>query len=466
MISWKEYKKKLKEQDQQKKKLLPFKKINFLTKEYVTLQNRKFQKLLTRVHESRHEEKLYRTYLDIVNNSFNRDNFHRKFSLKHVEALGVEWDILFVYGKKDMGKTWAVAKYIEDLLERYPEAQIAFIRNSKEEAKGFINMMNSSEIWPTWTDGEQVWRKKEIQKINYSPARRRNLKPCGIFAYCSGAGFTRWQGGNWDNLKFWYWDECNSVEGGLTHEVFQALNVFLSSMIRDKEGEQRVKGIMTGNLLEKSNIFLERLGVGSKTKLKIFKVHKDNDPKKEILSTMLYLNTGDLFKGIEEQKGLATQFLNEYELEALLSNRPGLKTGKSYYEEADLKNFWPLYAFVFRETEENTATRRGKFIDYILYTYRIPRSGRVVVWIDRFSVMNIKPGFKKIFCNDLKLSNIYPMTVYIEEEEDFGEMFIEPIAEYMKIGEVWFGWNGSLEIFDSVWDSFETRYMQEDTNSI
>lgn len=70
----------------------------------------------------------------------------------------------------------------------------------------------------------------------------------------------KWQGGDWTNLRFWYWDECNSIEGGLTQEVFQRVVVFLSSMIRDKEN---VKGLMTGNLLDKNNIFLERLGVNS-----------------------------------------------------------------------------------------------------------------------------------------------------------------------------------------------------------
>lgn len=147
-------------------------------------------------------------------------------------------------------------------------------------------------------------------------------------------------------------------------------------MIRDKTD---VKGLMTGNLLEKNNIFLERLGVSSKTRLKIFKVHKDNDPKKEVLSTMLYLNTGELFQGIEQQTGLPTQFLSEEELEGLLSNRPGLTTVKSIYEEVDLKNLTPLYSFVYRATEDNTVTGVSKDIDYIFYFYNLPNSRRLII---------------------------------------------------------------------------------------
>lgn len=147
-------------------------------------------------------------------------------------------------------------------------------------------------------------------------------------------------------------------------------------MIRDKRD---VRGLMTGNLLEKNNIFLERLGVSSKTRLKVFKVHKDNDPKKELLSTMLYLNTGELFKGIEEQAGLPTQFLSEKELEGLLSNRPGLTSSKSIYEEVDLKNLRPLYAFVYRITEDNTVTGVSRDIDYIFYFYNLPNTVRLII---------------------------------------------------------------------------------------
>lgn len=225
-----------------------------------------------------------------------------------------------------------------------------------------------------------IFKKEDIQEgKRKGKGSNKNPEPCGIFGYATkGArGFERWQGGNWDRVKFWYWDECNSIEGGLNHDVFLRLNVFLSSMIRDKKN---VKGLMTGNLLEKSNIFLERLGVGSRTRLKIFKVHKDNDPRKEVLSTMLYINTGDLFKGIESQSGLASQFLTEKEMTSLLSNRPGELAGKAIYEEVDLKNLKPLFAFVFTAPGSPTlANLDPEELIYIMYSYRVPESSRMVV---------------------------------------------------------------------------------------
>lgn len=456
-----DYFKREKEGDKRKKKIEPFKNFNFLTKEYLSLQKKKFDKLIKTSSETAQERKLYNNYIKLVKDSFSGENKYRKFRLSHVDQLGIEYDILFLYGKKDSGKTWQAAQHIRNLFAKYPDAQVAFVRNSKEEAKGFAEMMNNSEIWPTWTDGEYIYKKDEVLKVG--KRNKSKLKPCGIFVYCSfGAkGMEKWQGGDWKDLKFWYWDECNSIEGGLTQEVFQRVVVWLSSMIRDKKD---VKGLMTGNLLDKNNIFLERLGVSSKTRLKVFKVHKDNDPKKEVLSTMLYLNTGELFQGIEQQTGLPTQFLSEEELEGLLSNRPGLTTVKSIYEEVDLKNLTPLYSFVYRATEDNTVTGVSKDIDYIFYFYNLPNSRRLIIWIDQFKVTAIKPGFARIYTPNKCVANNYPMTIPIEEEEDFGESFIENLGQYLMSGEVWFGWNKTQEIFEKIWPEFESKYLKEDEN--
>lgn len=165
-------------------------------------------------------------------------------------------------------------------------------------------------------------------------------------------------------------------------------------------------------------------------------MHKDNDPKKPLLSTLLYLNTGELFQGIEMQTGLPTQFLSEDELEGLLSNRPGLSTTKSIYEEADLKNLMPLFAFIHRATEEEVASGKAEDIDYIIYVYRLQNSARIIVWIDPFRTTNIKPGFPQIYAHNKCVVNKYSMVIPIEEEEDFGDAFIEPLSEHLLAGEV------------------------------
>lgn len=226
------------------------------------------------------------------------------------------------------------------------------------------------------------------------------------------------------------WDECNSVEGGLTTDVFQSVNVFLSSIIRDKKN---VKGFMFGNLLGQENVFLARLGVNSKTRLKIIDIHKDRSEKKELLSRLLYLNTGDLFRGIEEQSGLATQFLDEVEHLNLLHNRPGITEEKSQYEELDLKGYQSLFSFVFEDVTE-VVLGKQKIKPFILYAYRIPSSRRIVVWIDEFKPSFIRKGFKLILTGDRTLSNQYSMVLY-QEKEDLSPLF-EFLAEMLEAGEV------------------------------
>lgn len=50
--------------------------------------------------------------------------------------------------------------------------------------------------------------------------------------------------------------------------------------------------------------------------------------------------------------------------------------------------------------------------------------------------MAIKPGFQRIFAPQKHVANKYSMLIPIEEEEDFGETFIEPLAQHLLAGEV------------------------------
>lgn len=142
----KDYLKRQKEEFRSKKKIEPFKKFNYLTEDYRILQKKRYKRLVENASESAKEKKLYDQYVRIVNESFKGENKYRKFRLEHVNQLGIDYDILFLYGKKDSGKTWQAAQHVKTLLDKFPDAQIAFIRNSMEEGKGFMEMMNNSDI--------------------------------------------------------------------------------------------------------------------------------------------------------------------------------------------------------------------------------------------------------------------------------------------------------------------------------
>lgn len=449
----KDFNKQLKDLKEWKRTNKPFKNLAFLDKEYISRQEAHLKFLLGRSTETATEKKLWIKYQQAVVRSFKIDNPERKFRMSHVNDLGIDWDIFFLYSKKDIGKTRQLGKFLEDLKLRDPTANVVFIRNNKEEVHGLKETMNNSIHWPTWTDGEHVWWKDQLFDAKGYKKVTTKVKPCGFVAYASGLGFVKWQGSEFDNVKFWLWDECNSIEGGLTFDVFQSVNVFLSSIIRDK---RNVKGFMFGNLLEKENIFLSRLGVTSKTRLKVIDIHKDRDPKKELLSRLLYLNTGDLFKGIEEQVGLATQFLDDSEHLSLLHNRPGITDQKSQYEELDLRAYQPLFCFVFDDVSEVVGGRK-KVKYFILYAYKVPRSNRIVVWIDLFRPQSIRRGFKLIFTPEELIANEFSMVIY-QEKEDITSLF-EFLGEMLTLGEVWFGFNGTETVFKRCWVKWRTKYI-------
>lgn len=431
----------------------PFKNPSFINREYLQRQEAHIRFLLNRSTENAIEKRLWNKYQQAVLRSFKTDNPERKFRMSHVDDLGIDYQIFFLYSKKDIGKTRQLAKVLEEIRRKDPEAEVVFIRNNKEEIAGLKETMNHNIHWPTCTDGNYVWWKDKKYTAKGKKLIGDNAKPCGFVAYASGLGFVKWQGSEFENVKFWLWDECNSIEGGLTFDVFQSVNVFLSSIIRDKKN---VKGFMFGNLLERENIFLSRLGVNSKTKLKIIDIHKDRDPKKELLSRLLYLNTGDLFKGIEEQSGLATQFLDETEHLNLLHNRPGITDQKSQYEELDLRNYKPLFSFVFDDSTEVIMGRK-KVHYFILYAFKIPNSNRIVIWIDLFKPQHIRKGFNLILTPEELIANEYSMVIH-QEKEDISPLF-EFLGEMLVAGEIWFGFNGSEGVFKRCWPKWRTKYI-------
>lgn len=48
----------------------------------------------------------------------------------------------------------------------------------------------------------------------------------------------------------------------------------------------------------------------------------------------------------------------------------------------------------------------------------------------------IKAGFNAIYCHDSYICNKYNVVIPIEEKEEFGEAFIEPIKQVLYVGEV------------------------------
>lgn len=168
--------------------------------------------------------------------------------------------------------------------------------------------------------------------------------------WMSGGGTQRLQGSTYENVRLIIWDECNDTDGNkLTPESLHRLYILSSSIVRGKE---LVETYMMGNLLSKQddsmNIFLSRLNVDPAVRLKIIDTHKDNDPKKPIMSRLLYLNLLDDYVGIENQKSLLSQFVTEREQDALLKNIPKSMISKCTYSAYAFIKLSALFCLCFR----------------------------------------------------------------------------------------------------------------------
>lgn len=410
-----------------------FKKKTF-TEDFLNKQKKFLDFLVSRVGESDEEKELYDKFLKGVEEHFKDPNVPRKFHLKHIYDLNVHWDILFLYSKKDVGKTWQIVDYINEKKKIYPNLEICYIRNTKEEVNA-LNQQFFESRWPIYMkSGFLYWKDpKRPDKPQQSD------KKAGFAAYPSGAsGFRKWQGAGHENVKVIVWDECNSIAGGLTLSVIRDFQIFLSSIIRDKKD---VKTFMFGNHLKANNIFLNSLNLNSNTRLKLIK-------SPDGLSTLLYINTGDLYEGIESQKGLPTQFTGVGGNDELYTNRPSFWGNKNIYSEMQFfMNLTPKKAIVF-------ATRRFSSVEQkirhmILYIAQDKDdTSRFGLWMEDYTEENLKPGYTPVCC-DNHLVNQYPYLRFVEERA-VGRI-IRWLGRANKCGRVWYGENSTCSWLELVW---------------
>lgn len=155
-------------------------------------------------------------------------------------------------------------------------------------------------------------------------------------------------------MRLIIWDECNDTDGSkLTPETLYKFYILTSSIIR---GKTNVETYMMGNLLSKQddtmNIFLSRMNVDPEVRLKFIDIRKDNKPTGEIVSRLLYINALDEYKGIEEQQGLAAQFITEDEKDALFTNLPKSLISKCVYSNYGFIKLLPVFCLCFRLREK------------------------------------------------------------------------------------------------------------------
>lgn len=445
-----------------KNKKLGFKSKPWLTPKFVKLQRKLVNFLKSRATQSEEEKQLEKTLKRVMLADFKKDNPERKFRFEHIEdALRIHkvnpWpNIIFVYGKKNIGKSWALARKLRKLHDSCPGAQFVFVRNKLQDKEG-VQQMISDDIWPIVFDGTYFIWKKDLAKKKQGKA----VPIAGWFGYGTGNGFQRLQGGSFSNVKLIVWDECNDVEGNkFTPDMVKKFVNFTSSVIRDKTN---VEIYMTGNLLSKNdrsmNIFLDRLKVDPKTNLKFIDVEGIDESQKEIKSRLLYINALDDYRGIESQKGLATQFLTDEEKKLLFTNQVKSFTGKSIYNAYDFSKFFPIISICFTLKEEGQT-----FNPYILYLGYKPQPRKdlldeYIIWIDRFDPEDIKLGYNNIITIDENLCNGYIAPLLVTERTFIQHLKI--LKNIQKSGQLWFGINDTEHIWNLIWEKWQRKIETE-----
>lgn len=424
-----------------KDKTFIYKAQRWFTKDYRKIRQKWLNLFKERSVQTKQEKEMEKSLREIMLRDFRTNNKERKFRFGHIEELLEEYkvfpkpDIIFVYGKKNIGKTWELARKITAMRDQYPNGQFVFIRN-KQQDESALHQMFSEEIWPVTFHQKKLFWKDDL--LNNVP----NPSPAGWFTYTTGAGFQSLQGSSFNNLKLIVWDECNDTDGNkLTAETLKKFCILTSSLIR---GKKDVETYMMGNLLDKKddtvNVFLNRMGVDPEVRLKFIDVKANS----EITSRLLYINALDDYKGIEDQKGIATQFLTDEEQESLFSNLPMKSTDKSIYTSYQFIKLKPLISICFSLTAENKS-----FKDYILYISKKPNRREYVMWISEFNKKRIFPGFETPITIEEPITGteVAPMFVL----EDIFYQYIQMIRDILISGQLWFGINDTYYLFRQIW---------------
>lgn len=85
---------------------------------------------------------------EIMLEDFKTNNPERKFRFEHIEQLLTKHRIypypnaIMCYGKKNIGKTWALARKLREMHAKDPKAQFIFIRNNEQDIVAVENMMH------------------------------------------------------------------------------------------------------------------------------------------------------------------------------------------------------------------------------------------------------------------------------------------------------------------------------------
>lgn len=251
----------------------------------------KIEKLKSITYQQTKEEKeLYKKFEEIA-----RSDPDKKFKFSHIEELGVNADIVVVYGKKGIGKTYQISRLIDKLAEEDKEAEVILVRNTVSEFQALEKQLTVSYC-PVYMKGKG----NNPTLLHKEFIRDGSPRYMGFCVALTGFSLESAKGAEYPNIRLIIWDECTNIGEGTSYDAsdIHRFITFFDSIIRNKTN---VKIYIFGNFHRNtdgkvSDVLLDTLRIPYGCTLKLREsTSKDGQSK----SRLLFINTGSLYSGID-----------------------------------------------------------------------------------------------------------------------------------------------------------------------
>lgn len=377
-----------------------------------------------------------------------------KFRFRHIDNLGVPYDVFFMYGKKGIGKTVQIREYCRNLLAQDPKSEIFLIRNTKEELVALEAQLNNStgdpnRDWPCILVNERLYEKQSNKK--------KNLRLCGYATYVNASGLIKWKGGEYANVRAIIWDECNNESEAfkLNKNAFLKFINFVSSIVRDKK---HVKIYMFGNLLRNSdgtvsNPILRAMGIDQNTELKLISVPTIDGSD---TTNIIYWNSLNAYQGIE--KGKLTTIFKNVDITELETNAPQPYVGK-ILSDSEWVDTIPIHAYVFTHKQEKLCL----FFSYFEYLENDPERDSLKFPPGKYYAIRIENYDPQITygyylsSTEVSIRNNNPGLIQYIEESDWID-FLENLHDISEIGKIWYGTEETELLFTELMKQWTKSY--------
>ena len=226
-----------------------------------------------------------------------------RFRMQYIWDLKLDWNILILLGKKNIGKTYQIHQLIKQTIAE--GKQVVIVRSTVKALQ--------TALEPFFDEQESIVSVRAGRNNTYDlilkgsdwedrdDGTKRRVRPIKVGFCCSISSLTAYQGASYEKVKLILWDECiddgSTMNNRTTSASLRAFERFTSSIVRDKLD---VKVILFGNLLEKESGLagdpvLDHFGINVKCGCKYIEGNNESE------ATVLYINTKSMFKGIDVQ---------------------------------------------------------------------------------------------------------------------------------------------------------------------